>query len=148
MGNTVLDAITALATPAEEQAEASNVLLLGSFAFGVFLGWFAYFVNRHRTGVVKLTDLGTVIAAVGAGAVLALFPAGTDMFGAYGIGLAVGFFAQLLILVIFVLASPDWSLAWFLDGRTPALKEGEWIPKRPQRALGDDDGKLEKALEE
>jgi hypothetical protein len=115
--------------------------------FGAFLGWFAYFVNRHRAGAVKLTDLGTVIGAVGAGAVLALFPAGTDMFGAYGIGLAVGFFAQFVILVIMVLVTPGWSLGWFLDGRRPALQPGEQ-PGNGQNPLGDAEGKLVKALEE
>ena len=146
MRHLTIDTVSALTTPAEEQAGASGLLLLGSFAFGVFLGWFAYFVNRHRTGVVKLTDLGTVIAAVGGGAVLALFPAGTDMFGAYGIGLAVGFLGQFVVLVVMVLVTPDWSLAYFLDGRVPKLKDDEQAGKG--RPLGGADGKLADALNE
>jgi hypothetical protein len=147
MRHLTINAITALAATAEQQAKASGLQLWGAFMFGAFLGWFTYFVNRHRRGAVKLTDLGTVIAAVGAGAVLALFPAGTDMFGAYGIGLAAGFFAQFVVLVIIVLTTKNWNMGYFLDGRTPVLETGQQAGDgRPP--LGDQDGRLAKALDE
>ncbi|WP_448640760.1 hypothetical protein [Geodermatophilus sp. URMC 63] len=115
--------MTALA--AVEGANASMLQLVGAGLFGVVLGWFVYFVNRHRRDEVALTDIGSLIAAVGAGGVLSLFPAGTDLFGAYGIGLAVGFFSYLIVLVVLVRRTPDWSMAWFLDGRRPALRDAE-----------------------
>ena len=64
----------------------------GAFAFGAVLGWFLYFTNRYRP-TIQLSDIAKLIGAVGGGAVLALFPAGTVMFAAYGLGLAAGFLA-------------------------------------------------------
>jgi len=46
---------------------------------------------------------------VGGGAVLGLFPARSDMFGAYGIGLALGFFGYFLMLVILVAKSKQFG---------------------------------------
>lgn len=97
------------------------IQLLGACSFGVVIGWLLYYVNRHRTGTVQFSDLVTVIGAIGGGAVLALFPAGTVLFGAYGIGLAIGFFAyfarlnQLVRLSIQRNGAFDYE--WFLDGR-------------------------------
>ena len=88
----------------------------GAFFFGTVIGWFTYFVNRYRTNVA-LGDVATVIGAVGGGAVLALFPEGTDLFGAYGIGLAVGFFGYFVVLLVMVLCSKDHKVSWFLEGR-------------------------------
>lgn len=96
----------------------------GAFAFGVVIGWILYFTNRYRP-TIQLSDIGKLIAAVGGGAVLSLFPAGTEMFAAYGLGLAAGFLAYFLILVVIVLSCRGWSLAWFLDGRRPALGDGQ-----------------------
>lgn len=91
--------------------------LLGAFGFGMLLGWYLYYINRYRKEEVKLADLATVIAAIGGAAVLALFPAKSDLFGAYGIGLAVGFFGYFLVLLAFVIKTPNFSCDWFLDGR-------------------------------
>ena len=96
---------------------ASILQLLGAGAFGAVVGWFVYYVNRYRGGEVQLGDVVTVIAAIGGGAVLALFPAKSDLFGAYGIGLFVGFFGYLLVLVALVKQSRDFDWEWFLDGR-------------------------------
>lgn len=70
---------------------------LGAMAFGTVIGWFTYFVNRHR-GEVKLTDVATIIGALGGGAVLALFPQASRLFAAYGLGLAFGFFGYFIVL--------------------------------------------------
>ena len=110
-----------LITAAEPAAGASVLQLVGAGLFGVVIGWFSYFVNRHRREDVKLTDVAGLLGAIGGGAVLALFPSGTDLFGAYGIGLAVGFFAYFVVLVVLVARSPGWTSEWFLDGRRPAL---------------------------
>lgn len=113
-------AAVAASFAAAHGVEATSFEKWGAFAFGVVIGWFLYFTNRYRP-TVQLSDVGKLIGAVGGGAVLALFPAGSDMFAAYGIGLAAGFLAYFLILVAFVLCSKGWRLAWFLDGRRPAL---------------------------
>jgi hypothetical protein len=98
-------------------AHATALQLWGAFSFGAVLGWYLYFVNRYRKDAVALTDLATLLGAVGGGAVLALFPAGTDLFGAYGVGLAAGFFLYFIALCVMVWASPNFDRDWFLDGR-------------------------------
>jgi len=89
----------------------------GAFAFGVLIGWYVYYINRYRPRDVQLSDIVTLIGILGGAAVLALFPAQSDLFGAYGIGLAVGFFSYLLFLLIFVTISRNFDADWFLDGR-------------------------------
>jgi hypothetical protein len=122
---------------------ASAIQLIGAFCFGALLGWYVYYVNRHRRGDVQLGDLVTLVGVIGGGAVLTLFPEETDLFGAYGIGLAVGFFAHLGLL-IYMRAKAGFPWAWFLDGRRPKLEDdmvelapGEHAPMgRPEREQG------------
>jgi hypothetical protein len=106
-------------------ASISVIQGLGAGCFGALIGWFTYYVNRYRAEGVKLMDIMTLIGAIGGVAVLTLFPEKTDLFGAYGIGLAVGFFGYFVVLLLMVKASPDFTLAWLLDGRRPPLREGE-----------------------
>ncbi|OJF11144.1 hypothetical protein [Couchioplanes caeruleus] len=98
----------------------------GAFFFGVVIGWNTYFVNRYR-GSVKLLDLLSLVGAVGGGAILALFPEQTTLFAAYGIGLFAGFATYFLLLVVFILTQrkKGWTLAYFLDGRRPALGDNQ-----------------------
>ena len=105
--------------------EASVLQLVGAGSFGFVMGWQLYFVNRYRRDGVSLADLGAVLAVIGGSAVLALFPAESDLLGAYGIGLLAGFVSYFLILVVLVARSPSFSHEWFLDGRrkTPAVGE-------------------------
>ena len=91
--------------------------LAGAFSFGLLLGWYVYFVNRYRKGDVQVSDIVTLIAAIGGSAVLALFERKTDLFGAYGLGLATGFFAYFISLLILVRKSSNFDADWFLDGR-------------------------------
>jgi hypothetical protein len=64
---------------------------------------------------------------IGGGAVTALFgDGGSALFGAYGIGLAFGFFAYFAVLVLMVVRSDGvFTWTWFLDGRRKALKDDE-----------------------
>jgi predicted permease len=94
-----------------------NIQLIGALAFGILIGWYVYYINRHRKNEVQMSDLVTLIGVIGGAAVLSLFPAESDLFGAYGIGLAIGFFAYFIFLMIFVYASPNFGSDWFLDGR-------------------------------
>ena len=68
--------------------------LIGALCFGLVIGWVTYRTLR-RSGSSGLSDIAAVIAAVGGATITALFKAGTGSFGAYCIGLAVGFFAYL-----------------------------------------------------
>lgn len=108
-----------------------DTTLGGAFAFGLLIGWYAYYINRYRKGEVQIGDITTLVGAIGGGALLALFK-GEDakvslqMFGAYGIGLAVGFFGYFLLLVLLVRKSNAFNSDWFLDGRriNPRSNEG------------------------
>lgn len=112
-------------------AEASLLELLGTGAFGAVIGWLLYFLNRHRGDEVRLADLVTVIGAIGGSAVLALFPAGSELFGAYGIGLFAGFFGYLATLAILVSVSENFDREWFIDGRHNAPAEDQAVTPRP-----------------
>jgi hypothetical protein len=82
------------------------------------------YVNRYRKGDVQIGDITTIIGAIGGGAVLALFDRSSDFFGAYAIGLAIGFFLYFLVLVILVRQSDNFDSDWFLDGRRKNPAEG------------------------
>ncbi|MBC7987852.1 MAG: hypothetical protein H7X93_14465 [Sphingomonadaceae bacterium] len=122
---------------------ALNWMYWGAFGFGLVIGWFVYYVNRYRKGDVQLGDITTLIGAVGGAVVVQLFGLGTGIFGAYGVGLAVGFFGYFLVLVGLVSKSPNFSADWFLDGRrkNPGPNEGYGTQERPPMApQGGQDG--------
>lgn len=112
------------AQPAVEAA-AKTIQLIGAGAFGAVVGWYVYYINRYRKDDVQLSDIVTLLGAIGGAAVLALFPAKSDLFGAYGIGLAAGFFLYFFILVVLVNKAPGFTAGWFLDGRAPKLGPNE-----------------------
>jgi hypothetical protein len=106
----------------------SIIQLIGAFAFGVIIGWRLYFTDRYRTAAIDFGDISTVISIIGGGAILALFQSGTDLFGAYGIGLAIGFFAYHGRLSSLVRRSPNFDDDFFLDGRRKKVAPDEFIP--------------------
>lgn len=111
------------------------VQLLGAGGFGAVLGWYLFFLNRYRTGEVGLEDLVTVVGALGGAAILALFPAKSDLFGAYGIGLALGFFGYFVVLAALVRRSGSFGVEWFLDGRRKRPTADEVIPEGTARTV-------------
>jgi hypothetical protein len=113
--------------------DASQLQLIGAGAFGVLIGWYVYYINRYRKAEVQFSDLVTVVGIIGGTAVLKLFDAGTDLFGAYGLGLAIGFFGYFLVLLLLVAASDNFNWDWFLDGRR---KEPQAPWKIPGTAQG------------
>jgi len=107
------------------EESASTLQICGAIGFGALIGWYLYYVNRHRTDTVQISDVGTVVAAIGGAAILAIFPAKTDLFGAYGIGLFAGFFGYLLVMSVIVATSNKFDREWFLDGRRKKPGEDE-----------------------
>lgn len=105
---------------------ATLVQKWGAFAFGVVVGWVLYFLNRYRKDV-GIGDLATIIGAVGGGAVLTLFPASSELFAWYGLGLASGFFLYFIVLLILVRASSFFTIEFILDGRRLGPDGKTWI---------------------
>lgn len=125
--------------------KATTLQVWGALGFGALIGWYVYYINRYRRAEVQLTDIVTLIGAVGGAAVLALFPAKSDLFGAYGIGLATGFFSYFIFLLGFVAVSKAHGVAWFLDGRSKCPADDECLPgqkglldQKPLEAAGGD----------
>lgn len=118
---------------------ASVLQLFGAGCFGALIGWYVYYINRYRKGDVRFSDLVSLIGIIGGGAILALFRPETDLFGAYGIGLAVGFFGYLLVLFGQVAVSRNFDVDYFLDGRRVEASDPYVIPeslKPPVRNMG------------
>jgi len=128
-----------------EMPAASIIQLLGAWGFGALIGWYVYYINRYRKGDLQLSDLVTLVGVLGGGTILTLFPASTDLFGAYGLGLFIGFFSYFIILIILVRRSENFNMEWFLDGRRK-MPEKPWvIPEeiaqtvRPMEARGEEE---------
>lgn len=100
------------------------IQLVGAGCFGTLIGWYVYYINRYRKSEIQLKDLGSLIGILGGATILKLFPSSNDLFGAYGIGLAAGFFGYFCILIIFVSKSEEFGVEWFLDGRRKNPKAG------------------------
>ena len=121
-----------------EAQNAGALELLGAGAFGAVVGWLLYFLNRYRSEDVRLADLVTVIGALGGGAILALFPAESELFGAYGVGLFVGFFGYLGVLGLLVWRSASFDRDYFIDGRRKTPPPGIELPGGPVAMGGDE----------
>jgi hypothetical protein len=96
-----------------------NIPIFGAAALGCIIGWLVYYINRYRKADVQFGDLTTVIGIIGGAGVTSIFGgADKSLFGAYGIGLFVGFFGYFLVLVALVRSSKGvFNATWFLDGR-------------------------------
>jgi uncharacterized membrane protein YeaQ/YmgE (transglycosylase-associated protein family) len=89
-----------------------DISAVGAIAFGIVIGWICYRTLRRKEGASALSDISTVIGAVGGGTVVTLFKSGS-LFGYYSIGLLVGFFSYLIIsLVVYGKAS---AASWMGD---------------------------------
>jgi uncharacterized membrane protein YeaQ/YmgE (transglycosylase-associated protein family) len=82
------------------------MLIISSICFGLVIGWVTYrTLRRNQTN--GLSDVATILGAVGGAAITTLFPSGTEMFSYYCIGLAIGFFTYLIVAGIIVVRSED-----------------------------------------
>ncbi|MBI3699108.1 MAG: hypothetical protein HY242_01505 [Afipia sp.] len=73
-----------------------GVDLIGALCFGIIIGWITYRTLRRQGETVALSNIASVIAAIGGGAVTALFNS-PALFGWYCIGLFFGFFGYLTL---------------------------------------------------
>jgi uncharacterized membrane protein YeaQ/YmgE (transglycosylase-associated protein family) len=79
---------------------------VGALCFGLVVGWVTYRTLRRSSEKVGLSNIATVIGAVGGAAVTGLFD-DDDLFGLYSIGLAIGFFAY-VALALTVFKDSEW----------------------------------------
>jgi uncharacterized membrane protein YeaQ/YmgE (transglycosylase-associated protein family) len=73
-----------------------NIEIIGALCFGIIIGWVTYRTLRRTGETVALSNIASVVAAVGGGAVTAVFKA-PEIFSWYCIGLFVGFFGYLIL---------------------------------------------------
>lgn len=80
----------------------NHLALAGAACFGVAVGYITYRTLARTTDKAAITDLATVIGAIGGGTITTLYgSADGSLFGLYGIGLAGGmalFFVVSLIM--------------------------------------------------
>ena len=75
-----------------------TVMSVGALCFGVAIGYITYRTLVRTADKTAISDIATVIGAVGGGAVTGLFdPATGDAFGWYSIGLLAGMAAFFLL---------------------------------------------------
>jgi len=71
----------------------------GAFCFGIVIGWITYrSLRRNQTS--GLTDIATVIGALGGAAITGIWKPGTGAFSGYCIGLLIGFFGYLIAAIL------------------------------------------------
>jgi hypothetical protein len=89
---------------------AKIVELVGSLLFGLVIGWVTYRTLRRNTDKIGLSNIASVIGAVGGATITGLFKT-PESFGLYSIGLAIGFFLYLR------LGTTIWKdVEWLGDG--------------------------------
>jgi Subtilase family len=118
---------TAVWAATETQGDqSSNLEFWGAALFGVVIGWFIYYINRYRKSDLQISDITTLLGALGGGVVAAW--KSPHAFSGYAIGIAAGFFAYFLMLIILVARSKNFTFDWFLDGRRQRPIEPFYIP--------------------
>jgi ABC-type Co2+ transport system permease subunit len=70
--------------------------IVGASCFGLVVGWVTYRTLRRTGETVALSNIASVIAAVGGATVTALFES-KELFAWYCIGLTTGFFAYMIL---------------------------------------------------
>jgi hypothetical protein len=91
-------------------------MAVGAALFGVSVGFIAYRTLVRTSDKAAISDLGTVVAVIGGGAVTGLFdPQNSDLFGWYSIGLAIGIAT---FFVLFLALNGVRHTAQVMSGRT------------------------------
>jgi len=72
-----------------------TVNTIGAVCLGVIIGWVTYRTLRRTSETVAVSNIASVVGAVGGAAVTGLFQG--SLFGWYCIGLAAGFFSYLIL---------------------------------------------------
>jgi hypothetical protein len=73
-----------------------SIVDIGAVCFGIVVGFIVYRTLRRKTEATSLSDIASVIAAIGGGWVTAQFTS-PEVFAWYCIGVFFGFFAYLVL---------------------------------------------------
>jgi len=94
----------------------------GAICFGLVIGWITYRTLRRKEGAA-LSDIAAVIGAVGGAGITTIF-GDKNLFFAYSIGLAIGFFAYFVVGLIIGKGKVD---SWMMSQDTPG---SSWMGSR------------------
>lgn len=111
---------------------SSIVMSFGAVCFGATIGFLTY-RTVIRSGTAQISDITTVIAAVGGAAVTGIFdPSHGDLFGWYAIGLAAGL---IVYISAFALTNDKQKVAAVLAAKDISEGHAEegTQPDRPRR---------------
>jgi len=86
--------------------------ITGAICFGLVIGWVTYRTLRRTSESTQVSDIASVLGAVGGAAVTLLFDDKT-LFAGYSIGLASGFF--LYFIVGLIVGGKDSVYDWMGD---------------------------------
>ena len=100
--------------------ESDTLSLWGAICFGVVIGWVCYRTLRRNQASSGLSDIATVIGAVGGAAITGIWKPGTNTFGGYCIGLLVGFFLYLIV-------------SYIVEGPEGRKAVGTWLGTEPPK---------------
>lgn len=92
----------------------------GALCFGIVIGWVCYRTLRRNQAASGLSDIATVIGAIGGAAITGIWKPGTSAFGGYCIGLLIGFFLYLIV-------------SYFVEGEAGRAAVGTWLGTEPPK---------------
>jgi O-antigen/teichoic acid export membrane protein len=100
--------------------DSDTLTFWGAFCFGIVIGWVCYRTLRRNQAASGLSDIATVIGAVGGAAITGIWKPGTGSFGGYCIGLLIGFFLYLIV-------------SYFVEGPEGRKSVGTWLGTEPPK---------------
>lgn len=100
--------------------ESETLTFWGALCFGVVIGWVCYRTLRRNQAASGLSDIATVIGAVGGAAITGIWKPGTSAFGGYCIGLLIGFFLYLIV-------------SYFIEGEAGRQQVSAWLGTEPPK---------------
>ena len=92
----------------------------GAICFGAVIGWITYFTMRFKKDH-SISDISGIVGAVGGAAVLALFSRESHLFSCYAVGLAIGFFGFVTVLLLLGFFSKQVKLSDLLNPKNNPL---------------------------
>lgn len=106
------------------------MLTTGVVCFGVLIGFITYRTLVRTTDKASISDLATVIGAVGGGAVTAIVRPQTNLFGYYAVGLLGGFVIYGLLFYLLNRGTGEFAKVMGRNEEAVARLEGPNAPRR------------------